>query len=271
MPQSWVQIRSLAWVDRARRMADIEDRQDGVLVNALTGMGMPGRDRSLATTLAPPEFLNEQDLDTLYISSWLCRKVVNIWASEATRMGWDIGLGDDTKKARKQSDGLVAAGEKLRLRKHVRRAVQLARHQGGSVLVMFVDDGAKDPSLPINWRRLKAIRGLHALDRWRIWPAPTWRGVGTPEAYQFNSNNDADLAQFGVDGSQVVTIHGSRVLRFEGRRSHGAGGRSSAGGECPSCSRSGTCSSATKPARPAPRPCSTTSTSSSTRSPAWGR
>ena len=196
-------------------MAEFEERQDGVLVNALTGMGT-SRDRATATVIGAPEFLNEADLDDLYLNSWLCRKVVNLWASEATRMGWDIALGDDSKKARKQSDALVAAGERMRLRKHVRKAVQLARHQGGSVLIMLVDDGVQDFAEPINWRRLKRIKGLYALDRWRIWPAPGWSGIGQPESYEFNTNRDNDLAVLGLEGSQTVKIHASRVLRFEG-------------------------------------------------------
>ena len=134
-------------------MAEFEERQDGVLVNALTGMGTT-RDRTTATIIGTPEFLNQADLDSLYLNSWLCRKVVNLWASEATRMGWDIALGDDSRKTRKQSDALVAAGERLRLRKHVRRVVQLARHQGGAVLILMVDDGVQDFAEPINWRRL---------------------------------------------------------------------------------------------------------------------
>jgi phage-related protein (TIGR01555 family) len=196
-------------------MAEFEERQDGVLVNALTGMGTT-RDRTTATIIGTPEFLNQADLDSLYLNSWLCRKVVNLWASEATRMGWDIALGDDSRKTRKQSDALVAAGERLRLRKHVRRVVQLARHQGGAVLILMVDDGVQDFAEPINWRRLKKVNGLYALDRWRIWPAPGWSGIGQPESYEFNTNRDNDLAVLGLEGSKTVKIHSSRVLRFEG-------------------------------------------------------
>jgi hypothetical protein len=42
----------------------IEERQDGVLVNALTGMGT-SRDRTTAVGVAPPQFLAEGDLDDL--------------------------------------------------------------------------------------------------------------------------------------------------------------------------------------------------------------
>lgn len=194
----------------------VEFRQDGVLINALTGMGT-GRDRNLYSSVAPAEFLAEAELDNLYLTSWLCRRVVDIVPSEATRMGWDIGLGDDTKKARKQSDDLIAAGERLRLRQHVREAAQLARLHGGAVLIMLTDEGGSTAlDKPINPKRLRKIKGLHALDRWRIWPAPGWTGIGTPELYEFNTNRDTDLTQYGLDQMEAVQIHASRVLRFEG-------------------------------------------------------
>lgn len=193
----------------------LEERQDGVLINAFTGMGT-SRDRTAYSAVAPVEFLTEDDLDGLYLSSWLCRRVVDVVPSEATRMGWDIGLGDDSKKARKQSDDLIAAGERLKLRRYVRQASQLARLHGGAALIMLLDDGAKDQAQPVNLRRLKRIKGLHALDRWRIWPAPGWSGIGTPELYEFNTNRDADLARYGMDQMQTVKIHASRLLRFEG-------------------------------------------------------
>jgi hypothetical protein len=87
-----------------------EQRLDGVLANLVTGMST-SRDRFTHTTIAPTEFLSEGQLDSLYIGSWLCRKVVDIFPSEATRAGWDIGLGDDSKAKRSKSDALVAAGE----------------------------------------------------------------------------------------------------------------------------------------------------------------
>lgn len=198
-------------------MADteFEERQDGVLVNAFTGMGT-ARDRAALTGIATAEFLSEGELDNLYLTSWLCRRVVDVIPSEATRNGWDIGLGDDTKKARKQSDDLIAAGERLELRKHVKKASAMARLHGGAALIMLLDDGRSALDQPVNTRGLKKIKGLHALDRWRIWPAPGWTGIGTPDLYEFNTNRDSDLSPYGLGNMETIKIHSSRILRFEG-------------------------------------------------------
>jgi phage-related protein (TIGR01555 family) len=195
-----------------------EQRLDGVLANLVTGMST-SRDRFTHTTIAPTEFLSEGQLDSLYIGSWLCRKVVDIFPSEATRAGWDIGLGDDSKAKRSKSDALVAAGERLRLRRHIRDGLRLARLTGGAAVILLVDDGTDNQeglAKEIDWKRLRSIKGLYALDRWRIWPDPSWGGVGMPELYQFNSSRDAELARRGIDTLQTLTIHSSRVLRFEG-------------------------------------------------------
>jgi phage-related protein (TIGR01555 family) len=198
-------------------MDDSEVRQDGVLVNALTGMGLQ-QDRGQYTDIANPKFLSELELDSLYINSWLCRRVVDVVASEATRNGWDIALGDDTKKARKQSDDLIAAGEKLRIRKHLAYAIQMARLHGGAAIILLTDEGGGQQKLdqPLRKNRLKSIKGMHVLDCWRIWPAPGWSGVGQPDLYQFNTQRDGELRQYGLADLEQVTIHSTRLLRIEG-------------------------------------------------------
>ena len=197
-------------------MDDSQVRQDGVLINALTGMGMQ-QDRHQHTGIAAPSFLTEAELDALYLNSWLCRRVVDVVASEATRTGWDIGLGAETKKARKQSDALVAVSDRLRLRKHIAYAVRMARLHGGAAVVMLTDEGGQAKlEQPINKKRLRSINGLHVLDCWRIWPAAGWSGVGVPEIYEFSTNRDTDLKGHGLGETEHIKVHRSRVLRVEG-------------------------------------------------------
>lgn len=197
-------------------VAEAGARFDGALTNALTGMGT-SRDRMAYVQVdGSLNLLTEPELNALYIKSWLCRRVVDLHASEATRSGWDLGLGDDKAKTRKQSDQLVAYGEKLHVRAVMRTAVTNARLHGGGAVIMVCDDGRTPYSEPINWKRLKAIRALYPMDRWRLWPAPGWSGVGMPEQYQFLTQRDADLERIGMADSTGQIIHASRVLRVEG-------------------------------------------------------
>ena len=176
------------------------------------------KDKERYTGVATPEVLASVDLDILYLSNWLCRRIVDIVPKEATRAGWGLTLGPETTKAeKKRFDRLVAAGERMGIRSHVKEAMRLARHQGGAALVMILEDGDTPINEPANLKRLRAIRGLHALDCDRIWPAPGWSGVGEPESYQIQINRDEDLKRAGLsEASLQVPIHKSRILRFEG-------------------------------------------------------
>jgi len=194
----------------------LEERNDGVLVNALTRMGT-SRDRSSYTGIAPVSLLQQEELDNLYLSSWLCRRVVDLIASEATRAGWGIAVGGEVSDAQKKRlDKLVSAGEDLGIRDQAREALRMARHHGGAVIVLLLDDGLPI-SEPVDTKRLRSIKGLYPMDRWRIWPAPGWTGVGAPERYQFHVYQDDDLKKAGMNGKEIgVPIHSSRLLRFDG-------------------------------------------------------
>ena len=193
-----------------------DERLDGALVNALTKLGT-SQDKEVYTGVAMPEILEPGALDALYLNNWLCRRIVDIIPREATRAGWGLTLGPgmtDTQKRR--FDRLVAAGERLGIRNQVREAMRLARHQGGAVIVMVLDDNTP-LNEPANLKKVRSIKGMHTLDCRRIWPAPGWTGVGEPESYQLLVNRDEDMRRAGLSDDLLrVPIHGSRMLRFDG-------------------------------------------------------
>lgn len=196
---------------------EVEKRTDGALVNVLTKMGTTA-DRSTYTTAAIPNLLQQEELNRLYTGSWLCRRIVDLVPSECTRAGWEITLGKETSQAqRNRFQKLVAEGETMGIRNAVREGLRLARFQGGAVVVMICDDGLP-ASEPLNPARLRRIKGLYPMDCRRIWPAPGWSGVGSPEAYEFIVNRDEDMKRVGLEDFETVTIHSSRLLRFEGDR-----------------------------------------------------
>jgi phage-related protein (TIGR01555 family) len=193
-----------------------EERLDGVLVNALTKMGT-NQDKERYTGVAAPEILQPADLDALYINNWLCRRIVDIIPQECTRAGWALTLGPETTDAeKKRFDRLVATGEDMGIRTHVKEAMKQSRLHGGAAIIMILDDNTPINE-PVNLKRLRAIKGLHAMDCQRIWPAAGWSGVGEPELYQMQINRDEDLRRIGIKDQLLhVPIHRSRLLRFEG-------------------------------------------------------
>jgi hypothetical protein len=68
-------------------------RNDG-LTNVFTGMGVRGRDKSLSTQTDPIIFLTQEELEGLY-GEWLPRRIVDIYAEQATRRGFKVLFGGE--------------------------------------------------------------------------------------------------------------------------------------------------------------------------------
>jgi phage-related protein (TIGR01555 family) len=203
-------------------------RLDGALVNVLTGLGT-ARDKNEAISVKRSRLLSEGSIDALYEQSWLVRRIVDKFPQQGTRSGWDLSLGDETSTRMKQRlDELVAWTETLGIRQALCSAATYSRLYGGGAVVVIADD--RTPiDLPLNRRRLRTIHGFYPIDRWRLFPASGWSGIGEPESYWFWTQNDhafQKLEKSGVtqapsngmdlNNATQVQIHSSRVVRIEG-------------------------------------------------------
>ena len=206
-----------------------EWRLDGALVNILTGLGT-AKDRNEAIGVKRSRILSESAVDALYEQSWLIRRIVEKLPQQGTRSGWDLSVGDETSSRMKaQLDDVVGWTEKLHLRQGLAAAATYSRLYGGGALVLIADDRTPIDK-PLNLRRLRTIHGFYPIDRWRLYPAAGWSGIGEPESYWFWTQADRELQQLNDQaGSKVVTsaglglteatqieIHSSRVIRIEG-------------------------------------------------------
>lgn len=204
-------------------------RLDGALINVLTGLGT-AKDRNEAIGIKRSRILTEAQVNALYEQSWLIRRIVDKLPQQGTRSGWDLGVGDDTStRMKKQLDDLVGWTEKLKLRQALNLAATYSRLYGGGAIVLIADDGTPI-DLPLNLKRLRTIQGLYPIDRWRLYPAAGWSGIGEPEKYWFWTQNDRSLQALeaqpgpkqvtssgvGITDATQVEIHSSRVIRLEG-------------------------------------------------------
>lgn len=204
-------------------------RLDGALINVLTGLGT-ARDRNEAIGVKRSRILSESAVDALYEQSWLIRRIVEKLPQQGTRSGWDLSVGDETSsRMKKQLDDVVGWTEKLHLRQALAQAATFSRLYGGGAIVVIADD--RTPiDRPLNLQRLRTIHGLYPIDRWRLYPAAGWSGIGEPESYWFWTQADRDLqklneqagnkqvtsAGLGLNDATQVEIHSSRVIRIEG-------------------------------------------------------
>ena len=206
-----------------------EWRLDGALINVLTGLGT-AKDRNEAIGVKRSRILSESAVDALYEQSWLIRRIVEKLPQQGTRSGWDLSVGDETSSRMKaQLDDVVGWTEKLHLRQALAAAATYSRLYGGGALVLIADDRTPIDK-PLNLKRLRTIHGFYPIDRWRLYPAAGWSGIGEPESYWFWTQADRELQKLNDQaGSKVVTsaglglteatqieIHSSRVIRIEG-------------------------------------------------------
>jgi phage-related protein (TIGR01555 family) len=206
-----------------------EWRLDGALINVLTGLGT-SKDRNEAIGVKRSRILSETAVDALYEQSWLIRRIVEKLPQQGTRSGWDLSVGDEASSSMKaQLDDVVGWTEKLHLRQNLAAAATYARLYGGGALVLIADDRTPIDK-PLNLKRLRTIYGFYPIDRWRLYPASGWSGVGQPESYWFWTQHDRDLQQLndqagnkqvtsgglGLTEATQVEIHSSRVIRIEG-------------------------------------------------------
>ncbi|MFA9272276.1 MAG: anti-CBASS protein Acb1 family protein, partial [Baekduiaceae bacterium] len=110
--------------------------------------------------------LGMEHLDVLYRYSAYGRRVVDIVADEETRKGWKVTDGSQAV------DVLAEEVKRLQLSQRINQARKWARHAGGSLILMVVDEEA-DPKIrrasdqlrqPLDLARVKRLRNLLVLD-----------------------------------------------------------------------------------------------------------
>jgi len=183
-------------------------RNDG-LANALTGMGMPGRDKSLYTNAQPIVFLAQEELEALY-GEWLPRRIVDIYAEQATRKGFKVLFGGEGAAA-EEVVGVEQAIEDLHILENFMLASKNARLYGGSVILLYIDDG-RPADQPVDKSKIYAVEGMEVLDRWQIAPVINEENLYDYSKATYYQIISGDL----IRQPQLTYIHKDRILRFDG-------------------------------------------------------
>lgn len=190
-------------------------RIDGALVNGLTGMGVLGRDRTQHTRPNFSLLLSHPELEALY-SVGLPRRYVDAIADAVLKHRPTITLGGDkSSKEIDQIKDFEAYLKQISFYRAYAEAIRLQRLYGGAVIVVLIDDGVEDPAEPVNFDRIRGIRGLCPLSRHEITPLDvSVMDHSKPEAYRITTNQKLDPNQ--QTNTTNVTVHHTRVIRFDG-------------------------------------------------------
>lgn len=181
-------------------------RNDG-LVNLITGLGVAGRDKSIAN-LFDRNFrvLDSSELEAIYRAGGVGRRIIDLPIGEMTREWFEVE-GD--------SDGLCLGYlESLHTKAIIQDALRWGDLFGGSLVVMRLDDAEQDVAQPLNESRLRGIVSFQVYDRQQV----TWTTGDLetdPAKPLFNQPMQFRVTPF--TGTQFV-VHESRTMKFLGAK-----------------------------------------------------
>lgn len=212
-------------------------RNDGALVNVVTGMGGE-KDVTQHTRVGAAPYLSDRALEEL-ACVWPLNKICTAYPDAMTGKGWELtwpeGTDQKIKDAFTQYRSVIGTRTKendLRdeeLASDVdlfREAMYLANVYRGAALVLNVDDG-RHPSEPIDTKNIRTIREVTALDSCDIYPdlsaihnplkATHYNLIVDPSRYPMVKEMFAQgRAVARTGGYYTYGIHRSRVIRFPG-------------------------------------------------------
>lgn len=181
------------------------------LENVIAGIGTD-RDKRSYSGYAIPRILTRFELENMYRSSWLSKRIVNTVADDMTREWRDFEFSDaDTNP---NIEALQDAEKKFSVQTKFNEALRWARLYGGSCIILGMKDtlNAKDLGKPLKVEAVKKddLKYLHVVDRWRFAPSGklttdlTSPNFGKPDSY--------------ILADSSVVIHHSRIIRFDGQK-----------------------------------------------------
>ena len=212
--------------------SDLEEREDS-WANLQTGIGVRGVDKTRAGTYLPVWRVLDQELTSLMNGSDIARKIVSKRPEEMFRRGFAIE-GDGIKQT--DNDAIRDfCTDHLRLETNFLEGKRWGRLYGGSLLIMGIDDG-RMPWEPLDEDNIRSFDSLSLVDRRYSFVQSQYAAMGTTSKYgsaQIYLISNA-VAGYGWDaygaqkidpksandlikqGAQVVLVHESRVIRFDG-------------------------------------------------------
>lgn len=194
----------MAFTDRLK--SAISRRFDGWF-NSTTGVGAQNGRASMRFGVLEGEYLGLGDLESLYNFDGVCARIVDAVPEHSLRQGFTVSTGES-----KQETALIAALDELHAVELMRRAWTWGRLFGGGALFVGVDDG-NPPEVEIDESNIRRVLWITDVDRRDLYPI-TWESdfdsprFGQPVLYT--------LTRMGGTRSQSVTVHHTRLIRFEG-------------------------------------------------------
>lgn len=177
-------------------------RLSDAYMNSVTGAGT-AIDKQMANRWVNRPFLGPEEMNAMYVGSWICRKLVDIPVDDALSEGIEF-----THLSSKDNILMRDMLTKLHFFERMRELGRLGRMSGVGIGLIGLRDGEKNLSktLDINSIQKNSLTGITVVDR-------TYVGTVAENVANPTLSNFLTPDKYIVFGS---TISSSRALRFDG-------------------------------------------------------
>jgi hypothetical protein len=132
--------------------------------NAYTGLGT-GQDKRVGGVPNTVSLVRE-DFDQLYRGSDMGAVLVEALPDEMFREGWHVKVKGDPELSAEINKYIEESG----VNHYLKQMFYWARQTGGSATIPLCDDGAIDLAEPLDYNKIKSIKGYTVLNRWELYP-----------------------------------------------------------------------------------------------------
>lgn len=158
---------------------------------------------------------------SLYRSSWIVRKIVDVFPSDMVKNWIKFNSSLDPEKISKINSVI----RKTKTKEKIKEGLRWARLYGGAAGLILID-GDEDLSEPLDYDTvmLDDYKGLLIFDRWNgIYPDIELEDdisdeeYGYPKYYSISLSEANSSLMLSYNKQDLVKVHHSRIIRFNGR------------------------------------------------------
>lgn len=158
---------------------------------------------------------------SLYRSSWIVRKIVDVFPSDMVKNWIKFNSSLDPKKISKINSVI----RKTKTKEKIKEGLRWARLYGGAAGLILID-GDEDLSEPLDYDAimLDDYKGLLIFDRWNgIYPDIELEDdisdeeYGYPKYYSISLSEANSNLMLSYNKQDLVKVHHSRIVKFNGR------------------------------------------------------
>lgn len=176
-------------------------------VDMFSGIGT-GRDPLARTAIITDPLMTQGELEALFLSDGLGRRIVEMPAEEMCRVWFRIE-GDEGEEV---SDILETIGAQVSFTE----ASTWARLYGGAVAVILLKDGMTLDQ-PVNEGRIEQVMGLRIFDRWRVQFNVNAEGLSQDPMKRLMGLPEFVMVQ-PAQGGEQMKVHETRIVFIPGKR-----------------------------------------------------